>query len=166
MSLEAICAWIQALPLAKTIADSTWLFPTIESLHVIALTLVVGSIAVVDLRLLGVRAGAWRASTLTRHVLPFTWGAFVLAVVTGSLLFSSQAVTYAANAPFRAKVVLLAVAGLNMAVFHALAYRHVEHWDAAERPPVAARVAGAISLATWTGIVFLGRWIAFAQAGS
>lgn len=166
MSLQSVCAWIQAQPLSMTIADSAWLFPTIESLHVIALTLVVGSIAVVDLRLLGLRTGGSPVTGLTRHVLPFTWGAFALAAVTGSLMFCSQAVTYYGNAPFRAKLALLVLAGVNMAVFHLAAYRDVARWDAAARPPLAARLAGAISLATWTGVVFLGRWIAFAQAGS
>ena len=143
------------------IADSPWLFPTIESLHVLALTLVVGSIAVVDLRLIGVRAAWWRATTLSGHLLPFTWAAFALAALTGGLLFCSQATTYYGNLPFRLKLVMLAVAGLNMASFHLVSYRHVARWDEAGRPPTGARIAGVLSICIWASVVFLGRWIAF-----
>ena len=160
MSLEAFCVWLQAQPFAVTIAESLWLFPALESLHVIALTLVVGSIAMVDLRLLGLRTGP-RVSALLTHLLPFTWSAFAASVVTGLLLFSSQATTYYANVPFRVKLLLLAIAGVNMAAFHTFSYRDVARWDDSRKPPWSAQVAGAVSLGIWASIVFLGRWIAF-----
>lgn len=160
MSLEAFCAWLEGQPFPVAIAQSPWLFPALECLHVIALTLVVGSIAMVDLRLLGLQTGS-RVTALSQHLLPFTWSAFAAAVVTGLLLFSSQATIYYANGPFRVKLLLLAVAGLNMAIFHAISYRDVARWDDSHRPPLSARLAGGFSIVTWTCVVFLGRWIAF-----
>lgn len=160
MNLEAFCAWLESQSVAVAIAQSSWLFPAVESLHVIALTLVVGSIAMLDLRLLGLRTSP-RVTELAAHLLPFTWSAFAAAVVTGLVLFSSQATVYYDNVPFRLKLVLLAAAGLNMAVFHAFSFREVARWDQAARPRLSARLAGGLSLSLWTGIVFLGRWIAF-----
>ena len=94
-------------------------------------------------------------------MLPITWTAFCLATLTGGLLFSSKAVHYLENWPFRLKMVLLALAGLNMLLFHFLTYRSVHDWDDADRAPSSARFAGALSLAFWIGVVVFGRWIGF-----
>jgi len=147
--------------LATSIREVGVLFPALESLHVIALTLVVGTIAVVDLRLLGVASHRRSANRLIQELLPFTWGAFALAAVTGSLLFTSKSVDYVANPAFLAKLAVLFLAGLNMAIFHFGAYRRIASWDLAATPPPAARAAGLFSLLLWTATVVLGRWIGF-----
>ena len=129
-------------PVGTAIRESGTLFPWIESVHVLMITAVVGTIAVVDLRLIGVAAHRRGARQLTVDMLPFTWVAFVLAAITGFLLFSSNAPAYWANWPFRLKMCALALAGLNMAVFHLTAYRKIGHWDDALPPPLAVRIAG------------------------
>ena len=90
--------------------------------------LVVGTISIVDLRLLGVASLDRAVSRLMHDVLPYTWGAFVIAAITGSLMFSSDAVNYAHNFFFRGKLVLLTLAGLNMAVFHIAGIGDVARW--------------------------------------
>ncbi|MBL8642311.1 MAG: hypothetical protein JNK21_00145 [Rhodospirillaceae bacterium] len=156
-----VCAWIGAQPFAVEIAESAWLFPIIESIHVLALALVVGSIAMVDLRLLGVVAVRTRVTERINHLLPYTWAAFTAAVVSGGLLFSSQAATYCANIHFQLKLGFLALAGINMAVFHLAGYRDVAKWDSDIKPPGSARIAGGVSLSLWVAIVCFGRWIGF-----
>ena len=146
--------------LAVAIQTSAWLFPTIETVHVIALTLVVGSISMLDLRLLQVASRDRSVSELTADVLPWTWMSFSVAAMSGALLFSSKAPTYAANWPFRVKLMLIACAGINMVAFHVITYRTVHHWDTA-RTPAAAKIAGALSLLFWIGVVACGRWIGF-----
>jgi hypothetical protein len=95
-------------------------------------------------------------------VIPYTWGAFAVAALTGSLLFSSDAVHYAHNRLFEGKLVLLALAGLNVAVFHLIGVRDIERWDAGTgHTPVAAKAAAAISLTLWIGVVAFGRGIGF-----
>lgn len=148
--------------LATSIRESGTLFPWIESAHVLAVTTVVGTIAIVDLRLLGYRAHRRGAQQLILDMLPFTWIAFVLAVVTGGLLFMSNATLYWENIPFRFKMVALLLAGVNMAIFHLTAYRRIGEWDDRLPTPTAARVAGATSLGLWIIVIFLGRWIGFA----
>jgi hypothetical protein len=152
---------LESSPMAIFLAESSWAFPTVESLHVLFLVLVVGSIAVVDLRLLGLASAHRRVTDVSRDVLPVTWGSFALAVVTGLLLFSSNATKYAENGPFRIKMILLLLAGVNMLTFHFLTYRKVAQWDHARTPPVAARIAGGLSLCFWFLVVVFGRWIGF-----
>lgn len=147
--------------LATAIREVSILFPALESLHVIAVTLVVGTIAVVDLRLLGLASHRRSANRLINELLPFTWGAFALAVITGSLLFTSKSVDYAANVAFLAKLVVLFLAGLNMVVFHLGVHRRIASWDLAPTPPLAARAAGLFSLMLWATVIVLGRWIGF-----
>lgn len=152
---------IEYSSLGTTIAESTWMFPTFEVLHVIALLTVVGTIAVVDLRLIGIASKAHRVSLLAKDLLPWTWGAFGLAAITGSLLFVSKAHSYMINPWFLAKMSLMALAGLNMAYFHWTTWRTVGDWELDRPFPLSARVAGWISLIFWVVIVFCARAIGF-----
>jgi len=159
-----LAAFLQALydsSIGTTIRESGLLFPWIESFHVLMATTVVGTIAIVDLRLLGYRAHRRSARKLILELLPFTWLAFVGAVTTGVLLFSSNSVGYAKNPQFIAKMAVLLLAGINMALFHLTTYRRIGSWDESLPPPASARVAGATSLVLWISIVVLGRWIGF-----
>jgi hypothetical protein len=161
MWLDRALAWLQSTELARTIAENEILFPWIESIHVLAIVLVVGTIAIVDLRLIGVASLDRAADRLMRDVLPFTWSAFIVAASTGSLMFASDAKTYAHNFFFQGKVVLLAVAGLNMAVFHVVGASDIQRWGATRHTPIAAKAAGAASLVVWVTVVAFGRWIGF-----
>jgi hypothetical protein len=160
MALLDACEWLQNLPFPTLIRESDWLFPTIETLHVLALVLVVGSISMVDLRLLGLANRARSVSEVMAQSLPWTWVAFVVAALAGSLLFSSKAVTYYSDLPFRIKMLCLALAGINMAFFHRFTHRRLGTSDAGA-PPAAARIAGGVSLLLWIVIVGAGRWIGF-----
>jgi hypothetical protein len=93
--------------------------------------------------------------------LPWTWASFVVAATSGFLLFSSAATRYAGLTPFRIKIALLILAGINMAIFHISAYRSVHSWNHNLPTPIAARVAGTLSLTFWIGVIFAGRWIGF-----
>lgn len=162
MEIDRALAWLQATPVAQAIAENEILFPWIESVHVLAIVLVVGTISIVDLRLLGVASRDLTVRRLMRDIIPYTWGAFAVAVVTGALMFSSDAVHYAHNFFFRGKLVLLALAGLNMVVFHFVGIGDIERWDVGTgRPPIAARAAATISLLVWIAVVAFGREIGF-----
>ncbi|MGB8072326.1 MAG: hypothetical protein WCF55_05665, partial [Pseudolabrys sp.] len=141
MEVDRALGWLQATPVAKAISENEILFPWIESVHVLAIVLVVGTISIVDLRLFGVASLDRAVSRLMHDVLPYTWGAFVIAAITGLLMFSSDAVNYAHNFFFRGKVVLLALAGLNMAVFHIVGVRDVARWGNTQQTPLPAKTA-------------------------
>jgi hypothetical protein len=161
MEIDVLLQWLEATSVATAIRENEFLFPWIESLHVLAITLVVGSVAIVDLRLLGLASLDRAVSRVTREVLPYTWGAFAVAVITGALLFSSNAKTYAHNLFFQGKMILLILAGINMSVFHIFSGRDIDRWDQAARPPFPAKTAGAISLMLWVAVIGFGRWIGF-----
>ncbi len=163
MTLLELAKIVENWPSSVAIAESEWMFPTIETVHVLALTLVVGSIAMLDLRLLGVSTRKLGVVQLSSEVLPWTWGAFIVALISGTLMVTSAATKYYHNIPFRLKLVLLAAAGINMAVFHVTAFRAVHGWNHSLPTPRAARVAATLSLIFWIGVVFAGRWIGFVK---
>jgi hypothetical protein len=161
MTLRGWAEWIEAWPSSQAISESPWMFPAVEVVHVMVIAVVFGSILMVDLRLLGLVRRTEGARDLAEEMLPWTWTAFAVAVCTGLLMFTSAATKYFDNVPFRFKMLLLAVAGVNMAVFHLTAYRSVSTWNLRCPPPLAARLAGGVSILLWIGIVFLGRWVGF-----
>jgi hypothetical protein len=144
---------------AQNIAGS-WMFPLLETVHVFSLVAVLGTIAFVDWRLIGFAGRDYPVTTLSRQALPWTWSGFAMAVISGALMTAGQAGEYITNPAFQLKLLLMVLAGLNMAVFHLIPWRTVSHWDTG-RPPVAARLAGGLSLALWVGVIACGRWIAF-----
>jgi hypothetical protein len=152
--------WLENLPFSVAIAESIWLFPILESLHVLALAIVVGSIGMIDVRLLGLASRKRAVTELTRTVLPWTWMAFGVTLLVGLLLFCSKATTYYVNVPFRIKLVCLALAGTNMLTFHLITARGIANWDRGT-PPLPAKLAGAFSLTLWIAVVAAGRWIGF-----
>ena len=135
----------------------------VEATHVVAAVLLFGTVLVVDLRLLGV-ADARRAFTrIRRETLKLVWLAFVISVITGSLMFAASAHTYVGNTAFRLKAMALLAAGLNMALFQLLTGRGVAEWDQARAAPRTARIAGLLSVVLWAAVVLLGRWIGFTR---
>lgn len=158
--IEDALLWLQNTPLSWAIGDSLWLFPALEGAHVIAAALVFGAIAFLDLRLVYAASRARPVSVLSAEILPLVWVAFAVAVLTGGLMFVSAAAHYGENGPFLIKMGLLLLAGANMAAFHRLMARRAHEWDAGP-PPAAARLAGALSLLLWLGVIVTGRWIGF-----
>jgi hypothetical protein len=159
--MQPLLHWLYETTIATAIREDGNLFPWIESVHVLAITLVVGSISIVDLRLIGLVWKGRAVSRLLSEVLPVTWVAFVLAAVTGALLFSSNAEKYTSNHFFQAKMILLVVAFVNMIAFHIVTARGMEAWDTSPKVPVGVRAAGGISLGLWIAIIACGRWIGF-----
>jgi len=156
--LDTFFNWLQNTSLAVLVGEN-W-FPYVESAHVVFLALVAGTILVVDSRLVGFASRQLRFTYVSDQLLPWTWGAFIGAVVTGGMLFAANATSYAGNVPFRIKMVLLVLAGINMLYFQFVTYRGVAAWDVG-RPPAAARAAGFVSMALWCGVIAFGRWIGF-----
>lgn len=160
MTVSELAANVSAQDWAQGIAGS-WLFPFLETIHVFALVAVLGSIAIVDWRLIGFTKPDHSVTALTRQALPWTWAGFAVSVVTGVLMLVGQAPEYITNPAFQSKMVLVGLAGLNLLAFHLIPWRTVRAWDQQSMPPAPARVAGALSLSFWIGVVACGRWIAF-----
>jgi hypothetical protein len=163
MSLLEWCRWLENTPLGAGIRESIWWFPLLNMFHLLAMAVAAGTVVWVDLRLLG--AGLKRApvSRVAGQLLPWTWGGFIVLLVTGGLLIVSEAEMLYDNAAFRIKLLLLIVAGLNVLIFHTTIYRSVAAWDSAPVAPARARIAGAVSLACWLGLIAAGRVIPYLE---
>jgi hypothetical protein len=161
VDVAAILEWLQQTSLAVHIRDSLFAFPLIESAHVIGLTLVFGTIAIIDLRLLGVASTNRSFERLAADILKWTWVAFLLTAVTGALMFITNAPVYFHNTYFRVKIALLFLAALNMLVFELTTRRSVGQWDRDTSAPPLGRAVAAVSLVIWICVIITGRMIGF-----
>lgn len=164
MNLDEFFASLQYSAIGEWVNSAGPTFPIIESLHVVAIALVFGTILIVDLRLLGLASTSRPFTAVAHDLLKLTWGGFVLAVITGVLLFLPNATTLWLNFEFRTKMMLLLLAGINMLVFELVTVRRVGVWDITVPPPNAARIAGLLSIGLWGGVIVYGRLIGFASA--
>lgn len=151
---------IEASALGIAMRESLWLEPVARIAHLLGLALLFGSIAVLDLRLLGL-SRAIPVRRLAAHVLPWTAGAFLLIVPSGLALFVAHAGDFISNPVFVLKMGLILAAGTNAAMFHAGAFRGSADWDIGRKPPAAARIAALLSLAMWTAVIACGRLLAY-----
>jgi hypothetical protein len=161
MDLAAVPPWLEASTVATAIRNSLYLFPLLESFHVLGVSIVVGTVLVIDLRLLGLASSRRPFTVIASDIFRWTWMAFVLAAATGALMFATNATSYYVNAAFRAKMAMLVLAGLNMAAFELTARQSVRTWDRDIAAPAAGRRVAVLSLSIWIVVVFLGRWVGF-----
>jgi hypothetical protein len=160
MDAAALAQALEGSALAAAMRHSMWLYPAVEVVHIAGFVLLVGSVAMLDLRLLGFTSSA-SVRDLARHVLPWTWSALLVVVPTGVAMFSAHAVEFLDNPALRIKLVLILFAGLNAAAFHFGVFRSAPAWDRNARVPGAARWAAALSLVLWLGVIACGRLIAY-----
>ena len=161
MDIVAFLKALEASGIATRIRDSLWLFPLIESTHVIGLALVFGTILIVDLRLLGIASTQRSFQRMASDILNWTWAAFALTALTGTLMFITNALVYYHNFFFRTKMLLLVLSGINMLIFELTAGRTIHNWDKAPSAPSAGKAVAAVSLVMWISIIVMGRLIGF-----
>jgi hypothetical protein len=160
MLLEA-AQWIETTGLSTHIRESTWTYPIIQSAHVLGLGWFGGLTLVMDLRLAGVLLRGEHVGIVMARLLPWIRWGFAVMAVTGLLLMIATPVTFYGNPFFRAKAVLLVLAGLNVAIFHTTLYPAVDRWGHLATLPVRARWAGIASIVLWTGVIVTGRLVAY-----
>jgi hypothetical protein len=161
VSLLGFCQWLASTNGSIALHESLFMYPLVESTHVLTLCLFVGMAATLDLRLVGLAFRNVPVSDLARRLLPWTFLGFVIMVITGFLLFYAIPVRSYQSIWFRIKVIMLILAGINAWVFHSGIYRRVTDWNLDPVPPPGARLAGAASLVLWALIIVTGRMIAY-----
>jgi len=159
--LTEILHGVETTPIAVFVSQSTYGFAAIDMFHIAAVSVVFGMIAILDLRLTGAAFADFSVTDLSRQVLPWTWAAFAVAAITGGLMFTGQAAKYSVNFAFIVKIALMALAGLNVLVFHFITYRGVAVWDQGVPVPWAAKLSGALSLMIWIAVAAYGRFTAY-----
>ena len=159
-NVEVLCQWLYDLPWSTALRESDTIFPLIESAHVLAITLIAGTVVTVDLRVIGVIFQEQPLTRVTRALLPYTWYGFAVMVITGLPLFAAEAAKLYGNPAFRVKLVLLGLAGLNALLFHKTAYRHMRDSDPQRVASFQARMFAGASVVLWSGVIISGRLIA------
>jgi len=156
MSMNAL----ETSAVGRWMREALWAYPAVETVHIVGLALLFGTIVVVDLRLLGLGRSV-SASAVTRHVLPGTLAGFGIAAVTGALMFTSHAGEFLTQPVFLLKMSLIALGGVNAALLRAGALRSAGRWDLAVLPPPRVRLAAGLSLLLWTCVIACGRLLAY-----
>jgi hypothetical protein len=163
MSILSICEWIDSTAFSTSIRESIWVFPIIETIHLLGIAASAGTILFVDLRLLGIGMKRERLSDVLEQLQPWTLSAFLVMTITGALLFISESVKCYHSVFFQIKVLMLMLAAVNAALFHWKVYPEVDVWDHLPAAPGHARLAGVLSITLWIGIIAMGRAIAYGK---
>jgi hypothetical protein len=161
VSLLRFCEWLAATPGSIALHESRYLYLIVLSVHVLTLCIFVGTAAMIDLRLLGLTMPTVRVSEVVTRLLPWTAAGFLVMIVSGALLFYAAPLLRYQNIFFRAKMVTLVLAGVNVWVFHNTVYRRVAEWDLDPVPPRPARIVGGLALVLWAVLITLGRLIPY-----
>ncbi|HEX7217909.1 MAG TPA: DUF6644 family protein [Burkholderiales bacterium] len=155
---------LESSGLGQAMRQWLWLYPSVEIVHIVGIALLFGSIAVMDLRLLGVSRSI-PVRTLARHVLPWSAASFLLIIPSGLLMFTAHASEFIDSGVFVIKMLLILAGGVNAALFHTITFRTADVWDTEEMrklgPPPSARAAGALSLLIWISVIACGRLLAY-----
>ena len=153
-------AAIAGSPLGTALRESVWLYPTVETIHIVGFALLFGSIVVVDLRLLGARRDV-ALGPLLSFALPVTLLSLLLVVPTGLLLFAAHATDLVGNRAFIVKMLLLFAAAINALMFHAGPYRIEVDASPGTVPRASTRVFAMVSIGVWVTVIVAGRLIAY-----
>jgi len=161
VSLLAFCEWLAATENSTALRESLFMYPLVESSHVMFLLLFVGLTVMLDLRLLGIAMRHLPVSELVDRILPWVRAGFAVMLFTGVLLFFAIPVRTYQSVWFRAKVIMLILAAFNIWYFHYRVYPKRAAWDSDARPPWVVRRAGLASIILWFSIIVAGRFIAY-----
>jgi hypothetical protein len=156
-----ICQWVEGTPLGLFVRESLWGFPALVAIHILGLAVSAGTVVWFDFRLLGASMRRVPVSTVYRQIMPWAFGGFGVMFVSGGLLLSGFAAAAYGNLYFRIKVTALLLAGVNALIYHAVTERRIAQWNTAARPPLAARMAGLISVVLWAIVIMAGRMMSY-----
>ena len=162
MPVNSFLQWLQDSSFSAALRDSTWAEPVIETIHVLTLTVFLGFTVLLDLRLLGFAMRHRRVSEVFEELNPPIIGAFLMMLATGALLFCGDPVAFYGTIFFRAKMIMLILAVLNILVFSSTLGRRIGQWEQDPNTPAMAKLAAVLSLVLWAAIVAAGRAIAYA----
>jgi hypothetical protein len=152
--------WLEATALSQAMRGSLWMYPIVEIVHILGFVILVGSVAMFDLRILGL-SRALPVQRLGRHLLRWSLASLLLIVPAGLMMFSAHPQDFTGNRIFLLKMLLIMVAAINAAMFHMGPYRSVDQWDALVSAPFSAKLHAALSLLIWIAVISCGRLLAY-----
>ncbi len=160
--IKEFCTWLEVTPLSQTFQNISWIIPTVQTVHIVSIAIVMTGMAMLDLRLVGIAGRRQSLTSMADRFLPWVWATLIVLLCSGSILIIAEPGRELLSPMFWIKMSLLVAAiGLTY-LFQAVLRRSVSFWD---RNRAAAIVLGLVSLAIWVGIIGAGRWIAYAEHG-
>jgi hypothetical protein len=160
-NLHAFCDWLANTPFSMLLQNVSWIIPAVQSVHITCISIVMGSVALIDLRLLGVTGRSHTVAGLTNRLLPWVWTSLIILLITGALLAIAEPVRSLENPAFQAKMLMVLCVGFLTYYFQAMLRGDVQFWELSPARRATAKFAAVVSLVLWVGIVFAGRWIAY-----
>lgn len=160
-SIRALFEWVNEFPSSIAIRESIYVYPGLLTSHVVGMSVVVGLVLMMDLRLMGIGNTGTPLSQIQRRLFPWQMVGMAVSTLSGLLLVYAQPMRFYANVFFWEKWVMMALAGANALAFHYGTYRSVAAWDTDAKMPFGARLSGALSVALWVLVVISGRLIAY-----
>jgi hypothetical protein len=161
MSLHAFCQWLSETPLSLTIQNVSWIIPSVQTVHIACIAIVISSVFMMDLRLLNLAGRQQPTASYAARFLPWIWYTLPVLLLTGTILIIGEPSRSLENPAFQLKMVLLIGAMIATAILHRPIGREPAYWELTPRHQATAKVVAVISLTLWIGIVFAGRWIAY-----
>ena len=153
--------WLEATSVGLMIRESAYGFQVTVAVHLMAITLSVGTLVWFDLRLLGASMTGYQASTIYRRLMPWMFTGFALMFISGFMLFIAFATAAYDNMYFRIKIAAMLLAAANAFLYHRFTERRIAEWDASPTPPGGARAAGLVSICVWVVVIVAGRLMSY-----
>ena len=157
--------WLAGTELSLVFSTEAWFVPLVQTIHILAIAIVIASMAMLNLRVIGIAGTAQGLGPMAARFLPWMWRALAALLVTGALLIVAEPPRSLLNPLFQLKMLLLVAVVLLSVGFQGVLKARAAGWDAASGAPAAAKLAAAFSLTLWVAIIFAGRWIAYVDAG-
>ena len=161
MTLHAFAEWLSQTQISQVVQNVSWIIPSVQSVHILCIAIVISAVFMVDLRLLGVIGRSQPTAAYTSRFLTWIWPTLVVLLLTGSVLITGEPSRSLENPAFQTKMVLLILAMITTAVLQRPTFKDPAYWELTAGHRMSARVLAVISLLLWVGIVFAGRWIAY-----
>jgi hypothetical protein len=159
------CDWLALTPISTLFQSVVWIIPMTQSIHIIAIAIVMSSVIMVDLRLMGVAGRSQSISSLTQRFIPWVWWSLAVLLASGTVLIVAEPRRDLLNPVFQIKMLLLIAAIVVTAVFQLAVSRNMKAWDLSPERRGGAWITAIASLLVWTAIVGCGRWIAYVEHG-
>ncbi len=159
--LQGFCTWLAATPVSEAIQNISWIIPLTQTVHILAIGVVLASAAMVDLRLFGLAGRSEPMADVARRLLPWIWGGLPVLLLSGLILITGEPSRELQNATFVKKMILLAAAIGVTALLQVSLRRDAEFWIASPGRRLSAKVMALLSIALWIAVIFAGRLIAY-----
>jgi hypothetical protein len=165
-SIQEFSNWLAATPASAKIQDVSWIIPTVQTIHILSIAIVMSSVLLIDLRVLGVISRTQAIDTVARRFLPWIWFTLIVLALSGGTLIVGEPGRSLQNPAFIAKMSMLATVVLLTLSFQGGLRRDAQFWDVSRGRRLGGRLIAGVSLLLWVGIVFAGRWIAYIDVGA